>query len=96
MASSTLYELWSDLAPAGASDGFPVSTNLRSTCLRSCPDHGPEVGPPVRLIYGDVAGWRNGGARTREQLRREAALFEEVRAASPRSLMAVRFFFGIL
>ena len=36
----------------------------RSTCPRSRPGHRPEVGPPVRLIYGDVAGLRNGGART--------------------------------
>jgi hypothetical protein len=27
----------------------------RSTCPRSRPGHGPEVGPPVRLIYGDVS-----------------------------------------
>ena len=50
---------------------------------RSRPGHGPEVGPPVLLIFGVVVSWRNGGARPPTSFgdgARRAALFEEVRA----------------
>ena len=70
MASSCLHELlWSDLALAGASDGF-LLRRTEGRRSRSCPGPGPEVGPPILLIFGDVAGWRNGGPRPPTSFRR--------------------------
>ena len=63
---------------------------------RSRPGHGPEVGPPVRLIFGDVAGLRNGGARTplhhfgdgtTARGRRSPGAVATAKGASPRSLI---------
>ena len=63
---------------------------------RSRPGHRPEVGPPVRLIFRDVAGLRNGGARTplhhlgdgaTARGRRSPGAVATAKGASPRSLI---------
>ena len=76
---------------------------LKVDVPRSRPDHGPEVGLPVRLIFGDVAGWRNGGARppyitsaTTRGRRCSRRPVPDRRDVSPRYLIVARPLFSIL
>ena len=59
---------------------LPVSKSWTPTCPRSRPGHGPEVGPPVLLFYGDVS--RLPVWRTAARAPRISSLGDGARAAA--------------